>query len=288
MQRIVAMKNKLISTVLYATGGTVILSAAALQTVAALLCFDKGSNYFITGETLPTVALILALIGGAVGILAACLSPRADAAKGSPLSASVYSMIPTVAAFLLFGVILLACGQAIETARALRVPAALLSVAAAAYVILSSLPRFCKQNKSAVTLLGFTAPLACALANAYYYFDLSVEMNSPVKYCVQVPLLFAMLYFLGELRYLIGEPKPRLFLAGACLTVASASLCAVAFPIAFFAGAITRFDYVMGAFLMLGICVGIGFRASPVLKTIVIPAPRALEILDTQEDDRTV
>ncbi len=283
------MKNKLISTVLYAISGTVILTATALQTVAALLFLDKESNYFISGSVLPTVAIILAAAGGVIGILAACLSPRKGAAEVSPFPASVYSALPTAVVLVLFGVILFAPGQATEVTHGLRVPAALLSFAAAAYVILSAIPALRQKHASAIALLGFTAPLVCALANAYYYFDLSMEMNAPVKYCVQMPLLFAMLYFLGELRYLIGEPKPRLFVAGSACTLAAASLCAVAFPVAFFAGAITRFDYVMGAYLVLSICIGICFRAIPLIKAFILSKDHAPDPTDTQkEDDCTV
>ncbi|MBQ9785424.1 MAG: hypothetical protein IJW29_07975 [Clostridia bacterium] len=272
------MKKKLILTALYATSGTAILAAAVLQTLSVLLAFDTGSNYFVTGAPLPTAALIAALVGGAVGILAACLSPRKRETDPSPFPASIYTALPTALVFLLFGVFLLVSVGATDTARSLRIPAALLSIVAAAYTLVSAIPAWRKSHASAIALLGFTAPLACALANAYYYFDLSVEMNSPVKYCVQVSLLFAMLYFLGELRYLIGEPKPRLFVSGAACALAAASLCAIAFPVALFTGTIARLDYAMGGYLALGMAIGIGFRAFPVIRSFVTPT-------ETQKED---
>lgn len=273
------MKNKRISTVLYAVGGAAVLTAAVLQAVAFSACFDALANYFVKGAILPKLAIAFAIAGGLFGVIAALLSPKAEGGTLSPLPTSVYSALPLAVGFVALAIALFLSGQATERSAALRVPTALLALAAAAYAILSALPNLREKYRKPITLLGFTAPLACALANAYYYFDLSVEMNSPVKYCVQTALLFSMLYFLGELRYLIGEPKPRLFCACTLLTLAAASLCVIAFPVASFTGAITRADYVIGAYLVLGII----FRAVTCTLPLILPAPPT----EPQKEDDT-
>lgn len=260
------MKNKRISMAFYAAGITSALIAAVLQAVAFSVCFDALANYFAHGAVLPKVAIAFAVAGGVFGILAACLTPKSEA-TANPLSGSVCFAIPLALGFLALAITLFASEKTAGKVSALRLPTAILSLMAAAYAVLSALPALREKYQRAITLLGFTAPLACALANAYYYFDLTMEMNSPVKYCLQTALLFSMLYFLGELRYLIGEPKPRLFCVCTLLTLAAASLCVIAFPVASFTGAITRLDYVIGAYLMLGII----FRAVTCALPLILP-----------------
>ena len=87
-----------------------------------------------------------------------------------------------------------------------------------------------------------------------------MEMNSPVKVTVQTALLFAMLYYTAELRYLLDRRKPRLYLALAMLTLASSALSAVAIPVAFCLGHLSRMDYLAGAILTLGIAVTVLLR----------------------------
>lgn len=264
------------------------LLAAVLQLVAILVSFEYATNYFSVGALLPAIAAIAAVIGGIVGIVAACLMPK-EGFTASPFPKFDFFTFPAAFLFLAFGVTLLFSNDATESARALRAPTIVACLLAAFYCTLSALPTIRKSHKSLTALVGFAAPIACALTNAYYYFDLSVEMNAPLKYCVQVPLLFAMLYFLGEIRYLIGEPKPRFFLALSACTLASAALCAFAFPAAFLQGAITRFDYVMGALLVLAICIGICAHTWSLLNLATRSNFPAVSTQDpSKEDDQAV
>ena len=128
------------------------------------------------------------------------------------------------------------------------------------------------QVKS-LSLLGLTAPLACILFNAYYYFDATVEMNSPVKTATQVGLLCAMLYFVYELRFLMDAPMPRVFLMTAFWVRSLGTLSALAIPVAYLTGKCDRIDYVAGAILTFCVMLTAGLRVQTLLQTAEPPAP---------------
>ena len=151
---------------------------------------------------------------------------------------------------------------------------ALFLLGAALYGYFCTIPKF--------PLLGSTAVLGCALLNAYYYFDVSVEMNAPIKVLLQTALLFAMIYYTCELRFLLGRGKPRLFLVFAYATVAASSLCAISLPVALLCGIIQKPIYAMGAVTLLGISLTATLRLFYLYKEEnVVSAPHST---DTKED----
>ena len=283
------MKRNVLTTVLYGVGAALTAAAVVVQTIAMLRCFEVGTNYFLIGATLPTVAALLAILGAGLGTVGACLGGRVQPTH-SPIAGKLYTALPCALLFFATALLMPFLASGTEAALGLRVPVLISCLLAGCYVLLCGLPSFRAAHPTAIALLGFSAPIACGLLNAYYYFDMSVEMNSPLKYCVQVALLFAMLYFLGEIRFHINEPKPRLFLACAFCTLAAASMCAIAFPVAFFAGRFERVDYLMGSLLMLGICVTILFRVLPYLP--ITPPRHTAEASNpnetVKEDDTSV
>ena len=109
------------------------------------------------------------------------------------------------------------------------------------------------EHTSAVTVLGFFAVAACILLNAYYYFDFSIEMNAPIKITVQLAILLIMLLFTGDLRFILGIPKPKTHLVLHAWASALGSLSAVSLPLALLCGMDIRADYVVGAILIFAI-----------------------------------
>ena len=107
-----------------------------------------------------------------------------------------------------------------------------------------------RKHSSALTVLGFAPILSCILLNAYYYFDLSFEMNTPVKMTLQVSLILIMLCYTGELRFLLGRSLPQLYLILHGWAQAVGALCAVSVPIAFVFDRFHRVDYAAGALLI--------------------------------------
>ena len=58
-------------------------------------------------------------------------------------------------------------------------------------------------------LLGFFVPLWALFSLARCYFDLAHAMNNPIKVMLQMAMIGIMLFFLQELRVLMGQAQPR-------------------------------------------------------------------------------
>ena len=221
--------------------------AAVVQTVAIVTVYDNGTNYFLNSAVLPTVALAIALLACAAGIVAAILSPVFDgqatvfSVRLAPSPATVGFLIS--AAFVLF--------YRTKTAQpTVGLAAALLLLCGMVYTLLVSVPAW-RQSKNRALCFGMLGILGTILINAYYYFDVSIEMNAPIKVTTQMGLLFATVYLTGELRFLLGTQKPRVFVALATALASIGSLCSFSLLVAFFLGKTDRADYVAGALLVL-------------------------------------
>ncbi len=218
-------------------------AAGILQTICIFRYWNMEDNYFPFDRFLPSIAVgfcILSLIAGSIAALTA---------KPEKLAATIFSsrplrLTPTIG-FAAPAVALLFYAE-----KKLAPLTVFFLLAAVIYAILVNIPRF-RRYPAPTALLGFATVAACALLNAYFYFDASVEMNSPLKMSLQAGLLASMLYFTGELRYLLGTPRPRTFLLLCSWVISLGSLTAIAFPIAYFLGVLTRGDYGAGALLML-------------------------------------
>ena len=77
-------------------------------------------------------------------------------------------------------------------------------------------------------------------------------MNAPLKVTAQTALLFAMLAYTGEIRFLLGRAMPRLYLSLSLCALATSALCALPFSLCFVLGLTDRFDYA-GVALMMGL-----------------------------------
>lgn len=223
--------------------------AAVLRCVAMRTSYEANTNYFSIGIRLPGIAILFAVVGAVCGIVASCLTPT-EQTTGTPFSARLLPSLPAAFGFLLSAVLFMLYGNL----SVLTIATVLALLLSAVYSV------FCgtvnrQTQPSTVALLGFAAVIGCALVNACYYFDTSVEMNAPVKVSLQTALLFAMLYYTGEIRCLLGREKPRLYRILAHCTIAACSVPALSVTIAYGFGIIDRADYFAGALLTLGIAI---------------------------------
>lgn len=243
------MKKQTLSSVLrWCSLGTAV-SAAVLQSTAILTAYASDRNYFVADTPLPLLAAILAILSGALGILSAILVEKETLA--SPVTSSIIVGLPA-AAGLGFGAFLLLTASTAP----LSIVTALTMLGAALYSLLFC-ERIAARYPRALSLLGFFAVAACAMINVYCYFDASLEMNAPVKVTVQTGLLFAMLYYTSEIRFVLGREKPRLHLALSCCALASLALSAFPIYLAHNNGITERLDYYAFAIASVGILAGI-------------------------------
>lgn len=247
--------------------------AALLQTIAMLLSYDPEANYFLIGAPLPYLAAAFAILGALLGVVCAVLAGPARTA--TPFRGNVLPAIPAALGMLAFP--FLSGGF---TGGTLSLIASVMLILAAAYTVLCE-TTVRKSSPDAVCVLGFTSILACALTNATYYFDPSLEMNAPVKVVLQTALLFIMLYYTAELRYLMGRELPKLYIALSLIAVSVSALASVAVAVAFFCGILTRIDALAGALLVLGIAITVLLRLFRVLSEKKSKLPPAQQITFT-------
>ncbi len=216
------------------TALSLICAGAVLLTVAMLTVYEPATSYFPPSTTLPLLAVLCTFLGAVCGGVAVFLGD-CNNMIASPFS--LPAALSSGIGFLLGGILLL-----LNATLPWSVPTALFFFAAALYAFLSG-TSYVKERSSFMAFLGFLTVIACALGNVYCYFDISLEMNAPVKIILQTALLFSMIYYTGEIRFLLGREKKRFYLILAFCALAANALSAFAFPITYFQGALARIDY---------------------------------------------
>ena len=246
-------------------------TATLFMGAAVLLDYDKSTNYFIRNSLFFKFAVIFALVAFAAAIANAILVSKDTLALRSPFGVNLLVALPA-ALGCSFGGILLAVNFFQNKSY--------LALAAAVALLLSMVHTLLCEAGYRIKALGFLPPIACALLVCVLYFDISIEMNAPLKVTAQCALLPLMLYFTTELRYLLGRELPRLYLALALGSVAASSLCALAIPAAVIAGLLNNANCLAAALVVLGANITILFR----LKRFLTPIPSPDEN-DTKETD---
>ena len=214
------------------------IPAAIFFAIALLRDYDESvSGYFVRGSVTPVLALVFAGLSFAVGIISACLR------SGLIVPTSPFwSFIPVLIAYVASAILYFPTKTA----------GGVLLLLGAVYPLLMILP-IGPKKANLTAFAGFLSMATTVYLVASYYFDMTLEMNAPLKISVQMGLLCAMLYLTVELRSLLGRTIPRLFLLLTSLTVAVGSLPAFSVIPAYLAGKTTYRAYVAGAVLTLGI-----------------------------------
>ncbi len=219
------------------------LLAAITMVISFVICFRSDSHYFTKDQVLPTIAIafacIAALVGTADALLATDISLENRAAwKPAPLFAGI--------GFLLYGIY-----QMITAATNLSMVCAILLIVASAHFVFSF---FAKAEYKLLTFyLGIAAVLGCALLTICFYFDMTLEMNAPIKVLPQIALLCAMIYFTSELRCYIDRHAPRAYRVLCAWTIVFGACSSLPMLIAYLIGSIRRTDLLFVSILLLGI-----------------------------------
>ncbi len=234
--------------------------AALLQAIAVLTSFESGTHYFAVGAPLPVLAVVLAVLGAVLGVASAVCAEKLPACT-TPFAARV--TVPSTA----IGFLISAGFLFYYTVKdypegtlmnALRHPSAMLIIGlvgslflliGAVYAVLTGIPSM-RRHQNLVPLLGYFAILGTILLNAYFYFDVSLEMNAPFKLAVQMGLLCVTVYLTGEVRFLLDRGLPRAFSAYCMILLSIGSPSALSLPVALFFDKTDRTDYTAAAVLI--------------------------------------
>ena len=238
-------------------------TATLLQELAVLISYDASANYFVANAPLPIFANILTALLFAAAIICALITPKTNL-NGSPFGKQIWVALPAALGFGISGAFLLM--DYLETKSPLTLAAAILLLLSALQVLLS-------ETGCKFSALGYIPPLACASLICILYFDVSLEMNAPLKVGVQCALLPLMLYFTAELRYLIGRELPRLFVALALGSLAASSLCLLTVPVASATGIFENSYCLIAAIAVIGINATVALRQWRYFRIPEIPSP---------------
>ncbi|MBQ3639339.1 MAG: hypothetical protein II955_02325 [Clostridia bacterium] len=165
-----------------------------------LMCIAFGaydpviSDYFPRGTVFPALAIGVACLAFGVGVSGVIVSKKMHFPLYLPKTPS-FAPIPAALGSLASAVFLFISGKPII---------GVLFLLAAGFFALTVAP-FAKEKAALITWVGFASVIACIALNATYYFDMTVEMNAPVKVLLQIGLLAAMLGCTAEIRILIGR-----------------------------------------------------------------------------------
>lgn len=183
-----------------------------LMILAFSTAYHPGiSNYFESSSPLPVLSVLFVCLAIAVGIAAAFVSHF----RNQPLS------IPTTPSFALLPASIGTLASAILLFIAGKTLTGILFLAEATFFALLICP-FVKKYAAFAIWGGFAAIAAQIVLISRYYFDMTLEMNAPVKVLLQMGLLAAMLDCTVEIRLLIGRSHALLT---PILTVFTFSTC---------------------------------------------------------------
>ncbi len=255
-------KHTLAAKVLWILFAVTVAVTLTLSIVAVLTEYEAGTNYFIPGNVIAPLAIAFGFLSVVCGIVAACLTKKEHLSKD--LFPTNFHFPLTAIGFFCVAVLMLVSSalfaELLPASIARRMPIGsesllgLISVPTLAiagiYCILTGIAAF-RAKQSLIVILGFFTVISAILLNAYYYFDFTVEMNAPVKVVLQMGLLMLMLCYTGELRYLLGIGKPKMYLILSVLGIVGSTYASAPILIAYWTGKLQRLDYVASAGLLL-------------------------------------
>ena len=133
-------------------------------------------------------------------------------------------------------------------------------------------------------LFGFAPGLRC-VAGLSIYFDMTVEMNSPNKLMLQAALISIMIYFLFELRMLLGfkKARPRAYAATGLLATTLTASASVSVIAGYFSGQVANAAFFTEAFFCFNMMVYMMVRT---VSFITAAAPAAVQDTANTAEDR--
>ena len=242
--------------------------AAILHTVAYLNAYGgDGANYFSRSSPIPKLSIFFAVASCLLAFSATLIRKAPAISVRSPRGN--LSSLPAALGFLASGTLM-----CLSNTTTLTHAVAFFCFLSAVYHVLMAVDLL--RDIYVLAFIGFSTVIACILLNGYFYFDVTLEMNAPLKVNVLVGLLVAMIYHVQELRVLMGNAQPRLSIFMNACTVAISGLSAFSIPLAYLLGKFDRTnvlryptvmadlfqypEYLAGAVALLGIFITSSWR----------------------------
>jgi hypothetical protein len=181
------------------------LLGAAIRTAAYLTAFDTQVGYLDPGIW-TSLSRCLYFIAPVILIAIATAIPKDTLSTAPCQTYRMAAAIPMALTLIAFTVVAFLASPPVRSN--IFMFTVLLGVPAALYYGISSVKS--THSSDFVTILGFLPIIWCITAVADLYFDVYVTMNSSIKTSLHMEFLGFMAATLGELRFRIGRPLPRL------------------------------------------------------------------------------
>ncbi|MHB1154752.1 MAG: hypothetical protein ACYCWE_19155 [Eubacteriales bacterium] len=270
----------------FITTAVLAVAATLIQTILFYSDYDEKLNLYNTGVTLPGILYIAVFI--AALFCAAAYFITKDNAQTQILPppdrfvvfAAILSGFQLLAS-VLFNLYYYMTGM-YTGMTSLRTAVLITAIPAAVYFIITAMSR--NPKKTVLILCGFFTIIWAALYLMCIYFDMSSPLNSPIRVLNQLSLITIMLYFIFEIRYLLGKPRPRFYLPASLLAMLFISLSSVSDLLLTFAGFRTSTNDTVFRIAEVAILLYITARLrSVVMNNKISPAEQQTTPAETQQ-----
>jgi len=247
--------------------GACTLTAAVLQCVSVLTLMTDSTNYFQSGSSLPSLAVVFAVLAALIGTVAAFTCNPENLCDEPFFKRNFFSL--TTVGFVLVAIV--SFTNLGKTAQSnFHLFTLICSVIAVAYCIIAEIPAL-RQKRTLTAYLNFAPIFACASIVAILHFDSTVEMNAPIKVFTLISILCVMVLYGSEIRYHLDRPMSRMYLMLISWTLAAGSLSALSVPLIVLTSKSDRTDYACYALLVLCACITAVLRLVRLLKPNDLP-----------------
>ena len=238
-----------------------------LMIVACSAAYSPNtSNYFESTSPLPGLSVLFACLAVVAAIAAAIVSRLRNEPFSTPATPS-FALLPAAIGSFASAVLLLGAGKALS---------GILFLVEAIFFILLICP-FVKKYAVYLIWAGFVSIAAQIVLISTYYFDMTLEMNAPVKVLLQMGLLAAMLDCTVEIRVLIGRSNAILTPILTAFTFATCLLSGFSALALTLDGKMPSTVYIAAMPALIGFATTSGYRFMQILNPFVSPTENKKE-----------
>ncbi|MBR6709066.1 MAG: hypothetical protein IKL84_05245 [Clostridia bacterium] len=253
-----------------------------LRILSLRFAFDVNIGYFSVNSPLPTIADAILLLSTLWAVSLFIFIPRGSFVLPAQSSSTLVQFCSALCGF----IFLFVGGSAVMTY--LRGTTMLsdfnrrdsilfylfcLSCLLSAIYFFTALSSACRTAGWRI-ILGFFPIIWAIISLARAYFNFYIAMNDPNKVAMHLGLMAAMLFFLQELRTLLGRPQPRLMLFFSLIALLFTGVGGVAASIAPVADQVLFTDYYLDLLLIAVFWLYILLRHIDLLRSLSQPAPQ--------------
>lgn len=210
---------------------TIIIAAGAVigQTVLYLHLYDEAIGFYEAGTIVPTIFYIACTAITLIIALMCAFQRKNSLPTGVAVPGRITVFSSLLCGFFLASSIMLCLiyylGGVYTNLSVMRILTICAALPAAIYFLY---PIFNPHPKrTALISFGFFTVIWAGLYLMCRYFEMDMPIYSPRRVLNQIALLSIMLYFLFELRFLLGRAKPRMYAAFSFIAIICISLSAV-------------------------------------------------------------